>query len=583
MTKTIKMLTVLLLAFCFLTSANIYAQDIDGLLKQAHDKRSSDIPEFVRILGELEGRNAELSAYQTDFLRYLQAYYTSISGNYAQGIEDYKSLIESTPFDDVLYRSLYSLVNNYGVDRDFYNGSIYLKRLFELRPQITDPDLVDVADMIAALFYNESSQYEQAKQQAELILARDISQRNRCIADYVVVNASFQNQLNELSLRQVDDAMDICKQIDETIMHGFVAIIKARLYLQQGNSAAGYGVLKSIEEGLLSTKYPRVVSSFYAIKAEVELALERLDEAKSNAYRALDFSQSATFSKPAVEAYKVLYRIAQQENNVEQALKYYVSYAEADKAYLDDLALGQFAVQQAQHDAEVNRQQLELANQQNDLLSVEALVAKQTAEKNLIALILISVILLLVVIWAYKSHRLHIQMKELAEIDGLTGLKNRRQFYIEAEAKLMHCKKSNQPVSLVILDLDFFKNINDSYGHIIGDWALKAVAETLNKMRRKSDVLGRLGGEEFGILLPNCNQEMSVQIAEDCRSAIAAIDSAPSGYSFSITASLGVAECYTGDYQFDALFTQSDTALYRSKSEGRNRVFAYSSLEPEPA
>lgn len=297
--------------------------------------------------------------------------------------------------------------------------------------------------------------------------------------------------------------------------------------------------------------------------------------------RALEFSETATFSEPAVEAYRVLYEIAKQENDVDRALEYFIKFAETDKAYLDELSLRQIAVQQADHDAEVNRQQLALVNQQNELLTAEAQVAKKNAEKNFIALILISVILMIVFLWAYKSHRLHKEMKKLAETDGLTGLNNRRQFYAEAQQALEQCKKSNKAISLMILDLDFFKVINDTYGHTVGDWALRKVAETLHMVCRKDDVVGRLGGEEFGILLPGCNQEMSLQLAENCRKAIASINTIECGHKFEITASLGVAECVEGEYLFDTLFTQSDTALYRSKSEGRNRVFAYADINPQ--
>lgn len=577
------MFRLVFLALCLFIGTLVHADEIDTMLQQAHDKRSADIPEFVRLLGELESRASELTRYQNDFLSYLKTYYLSLTGEFKQGIVDYKQLIDSTSFDDIKFRGLYSLVNNYGVDRDFYNGSIYLKKLFELRPKITDQALIDMGDTMAALFYNESGQFPQALRQAELLLARETIPRTHCIAQYVVVNATLRSGGSYQGVSRVDQAIEVCSSISETIMNGFLNNIKAHLYLEQGNSAAAYGVLKANEAALVATQYPRIVASFYAIKAEVELALQMLEGAKKHAQLALEFSETATFSEPAVEAYRVLYEIAQQENDVDLALDYYVKFAETDKAYLDELSLRQIAVQQADHDAEVNRQQLVLVSQQNELLSIETQVAKKNAEKNLIALILISIILVLVCLWAYKSHRLHREMRTLAETDGLTGLNNRRQFYIEAQNALEDCKKSNQAISLMILDLDFFKVINDTYGHIVGDWALRRVAQTLHELCRKNDVVGRLGGEEFGVLLPGCNQDKALQVAESCRQAIADIDTSDSGFKFEITASLGVAECVSGEYLFDTLFSQSDTALYRSKSEGRNRVFAYANINSQPA
>ena len=102
-------------------------------------------------------------------------------------------------------------------------------------------------------------------------------------------------------------------------------------------------------------------------------------------------------------------------------------------------------------------------------------------------------------------------------------------------------KDSRQRVSLVLFDMDFFKNINDTYGHATGDWVLKNVSDAVKTQLRKTDMLGRLGGEEFGICLPKFTAEEVKAVAERCRAAIAAIDTSPSGFEFEITASFGIA------------------------------------------
>ena len=131
-------------------------------------------------------------------------------------------------------------------------------------------------------------------------------------------------------------------------------------------------------------------------------------------------------------------------------------------------------------------------------------------------------------------------------------------------------------VSLVLFDMDFFKKINDTYGHATGDWVLKTVCATVKAQLHKSAMLGRLGGEEFALCLPNCQEEEARALAERCRAAVAAINTLPSGFDFFITASFGLVT--RGAYQtdtFEETLVYADKALYRSKNEGRNRVTVY--------
>jgi diguanylate cyclase (GGDEF)-like protein len=124
--------------------------------------------------------------------------------------------------------------------------------------------------------------------------------------------------------------------------------------------------------------------------------------------------------------------------------------------------------------------------------------------------------------------------------------------------------------------MDYFKTINDSYGHAAGDWVLKTVCDTVKTQLRKTDILGRLGGEEFAMCLPQFSEEEVNALAERCRVAIAAIDSAPSGFSFLVSASFGIAtHGVNGLITFEETLAAADKALYLSKAEGRNRVTVY--------
>jgi diguanylate cyclase (GGDEF)-like protein len=123
-----------------------------------------------------------------------------------------------------------------------------------------------------------------------------------------------------------------------------------------------------------------------------------------------------------------------------------------------------------------------------------------------------------------------------------------------------------------MMDIDYFKNINDTYGHATGDIAIKSVAEIINKHARTSDILGRIGGEEFAIVLPQTLMQSAINMAERLRQAIAG-NGIPLGKEIlSFTASLGVAQFCSTSKSIDEVMSHADEALYRAKRQGRNRV-----------
>ena len=167
------------------------------------------------------------------------------------------------------------------------------------------------------------------------------------------------------------------------------------------------------------------------------------------------------------------------------------------------------------------------------------------------------------------------QSIELALVDPLTGLNNRRFLDNHLATMLDQAHRRRAPLSLMIFDIDHFKRVNDTHGHGCGDEVLKGFADRLRRIIRGGDLLCRLGGEEFVIVMPNASVELAARVAERTRSAIETepfvIDR--SGRTIPITVSVGVAG-RGRDSDADSLYRRADRALYRSKSEGRNRVTA---------
>jgi len=164
-----------------------------------------------------------------------------------------------------------------------------------------------------------------------------------------------------------------------------------------------------------------------------------------------------------------------------------------------------------------------------------------------------------------------------ATIDSLTQIPNRHSFYNRAKALLQQADHAGEPLCFLMLDIDFFKVINDTYGHPQGDQVLVACARTIENTIREKDLLGRLGGEEFAVVLPNTSLEEARVIAERIRVMIAELSfyTSQRTQSFHTTISIGISCAAETIYAYELLYKHADLALYEAKQSSRNLVVSY--------
>lgn len=164
------------------------------------------------------------------------------------------------------------------------------------------------------------------------------------------------------------------------------------------------------------------------------------------------------------------------------------------------------------------------------------------------------------------------QLANMALFDSLTGTLNRPAFYQHAEKEFARSKRYYRPLSVIMLDIDHFKSVNDKYGHHGGDQVLQIFAEACQEVIRNTDLMGRVGGEEFAMLLPDTPMKAAFNLAERLRERITKYPYLAGDMLIEITASLGVAELHSDDGDFKTLLQRADEALYNAKHAGRNRV-----------
>jgi diguanylate cyclase (GGDEF)-like protein/PAS domain S-box-containing protein len=183
-----------------------------------------------------------------------------------------------------------------------------------------------------------------------------------------------------------------------------------------------------------------------------------------------------------------------------------------------------------------------------------------------------------------RTHELQLanqHLEQLASIDPLTGASNRRHFLAQARVEISRAKRLGLPLSVIMLDIDFFKTINDRFGHAAGDKVLAALAATIHAALRDGDIFARLGGEEFIVMLPGQDMSDALQMAERLRLLIA--QNEVPGCPVRITVSAGVAALENESQQIDDLLRRADQGLYLAKNQGRNQVCLAQSATPDSA
>lgn len=172
-----------------------------------------------------------------------------------------------------------------------------------------------------------------------------------------------------------------------------------------------------------------------------------------------------------------------------------------------------------------------------------------------------------------ERDRLQAELEHKANTDGLTGLCNRRRFFELGQHALAQATQQHRPVAVMMLDIDHFKRVNDQHGHAAGDQVLTTMASVMAQQLRDTDIVGRLGGEEFAILLPDTPLPVAQEMAEQVRLALSRTEvPLNGGLTLAFTVSIGITGCGASGCEMDELLRRADEALYQAKNAGRNRV-----------
>ena len=559
-----------------LAAGSAYASDdIQVLIDKAEQTKSADHQQFQRLLEKLNVSLEQATPSQQDSIRYLNAYALVFQGKHEQAIRVANDLLITSSNPDVQFRASALIVNAHAINRKFTDGLRQLERTLKLLGSVSSKELRHQGLGVAATINSQIGQYEEALQFADKILVDDPDARTECLARQVYLDAQQNVSKTEPREEAIEKSIAQCLGQGELAAANFMRITLARALVLRGAREDAIKLLESHLKEVERTRYPRLIADVKATLAELLLEKGNISMAERYALDTLMHSKSIQSSLPLVKAYRAIYEIAERRGSPELALAAYKNYADADKAYLDEVKTRELAYQIVRQETLQKTQQINLLDQQNQVLQLQRKVDQQAAQNNRLIVMLLIVLVASIGYWAFKIKRVQLSLKKMAETDALTGICNRHHFTIRAERALAECARNGEQAALIMYDLDHFKNINDRFGHGTGDWALKEVAEASKGFCRRIDVLGRLGGEEFAILMYGCDLRAAARVAEDCRVRLAQIDTRETGHVFAITGSFGVTFSVQSGYSLARLLSHADRQLYRAKHLGRNRVCVY--------
>ncbi|WP_394199885.1 GGDEF domain-containing protein [Shewanella waksmanii] len=557
-------------------------EKVDILLDEAELNRSSDPSTYKDVLNKLDKLQREFTPLQSYKYKYYRAYQFAIKGDVKSAINLYEEVFYGVADISLKVKAGYSIFNLYAVERDFIKAISMHNEVMPLYASVTDASVKYSVMLASMVLFYELETYEKVLQYLE----PDLNAKSSLKCKYHTMRVRARYKVSTLDFKRQDfeDVISLCNNSREPLFETLVRLDLLRFLLDTGHlRQAKLEGLKNLQTAD-SSQFSLVIQEYYYLLAKIHWELGEKSLALEFASQANQVGRGNKFSLPQTLTYQLLYQIEKQKGNFEQALFYAEKYAEADKAYLDEVQAKALAVKMAEAEVIEKNRRIEALAQQNQLLKLEQKVDIQAQENNRLIITVMLLLILFISVWAYRTKMVQKELKRLSQFDYLTKVFNRRHFTFLGEQALQLAARKQQPISVIMLDLDYFKQINDRYGHSIGDKVLVKAASELKQLTRKSDVFGRLGGEEFALVLPDCSQHQAAVFAERCREQLARIAFvSESGEPFQVTASFGVTDAQLSGFNLTKLLCDADTALYSAKGASRNQVSEFSlQMRTEP-
>jgi diguanylate cyclase (GGDEF)-like protein len=546
----------------------------DGMARvaEADGVRTKNHPHFVDLLADLHRDIAGLSPSAKWYLRFLDGWEANYQGRYAEGEITLRDVQEHADSDALATRAAALLMSGLNEQGKYAEAYAMATRSAEALPDVTDPvaRFALLANLSQLLTF--AGQPDMGLKYADMMLQATPRGQSPCQAMVQKVTAlEGSRQLTPRS-PELLTTIDICTADRQPVFANTMALVLADRFIDEHKLAEALKVIQRVAPAVEASQYFSHIIDLKSARARIYEEMGNLVEARKSALEVLALSHQGDVNEALRFAYRVLYSIEKAQGHKALALDYYEKYVIQDQGYLRDANVRNAAYEAARQHFLTEKLQTEGLSKENRILRLQQALDGKAVETSRLYLVVMGLVLLSIVFWTLRIKRSQLRFKWLSSCDGLTGIFHHQHFMGESERTLRTLERRAGAGCLVFLDLDHFKQINDTHGHAVGDAALKHAVAICKGQLRKADLLGRLGGEEFGMLLMDTPRLQGSVVAERIRVALAASPLLMDGVVISFSASIGLACTDTTGYDLQSLCRAADAALYRAKRSGRNRV-----------
>ncbi len=571
-------LAACLLCLAFIRSAPAEVRpDIEALLNQVSSALRSTPEKAIPVLAELQTLRPSLSKAQNERFLVQSASSLGFQGKNAQRVALVNGFIGQVDTPGRKASLLYELIDGNRALGRHEEALLAMNQSILLLPKLElTGDKITVLQGAVSLLYAFHA-YDEAMDYAERISALDTDTPGayaRCVGLTDQVDLLFKRGHGAAARALTPDAIAACDDNKNTLFTLIVKTYAAIDLVDSGQTQQGIdAILPLLKEYARIGQSASFNTSLQEALARAYLTTGNTGLAQRYATQAYEQARRDAQWELQLDASKTLAAVQRAQGQLTGAMDYYDIHLGLQEKVLRDQSQMNLAYQRVKFESQDKANQLAMLGQQNKVLNIEKQL-QHGKNQNLILLVTLgSVLMVILGAGLLKTLKQKNVFRRSAQIDGLTQISNRAHFTATAHEVF---KRKACHASLVLFDMDFFKRVNDTYGHGTGDWVLKAVTQAVSAQLHKGELLGRLGGEEFALCLHNTTTANAMALAERCRAAIANIDSSPSGYQFALTASFGVATQGMNELtNFEETLVAADKALYVSKNGGRNRVTVY--------
>lgn len=557
------------LALSQTSNANQASTSINKTVYDAYKLRSANPTRANEILTTIN--RTQLNATDRDTYDFTEAYLLFIGGNLDESIAKFELLVENASFDDMRVMSKAALTALYGGSQKWNEALNYMNQLVENLSSQQTIEVQEQGHMAVINLYNMLDESQLIIDYTEPLLDEKYSLRFQCMVAFQRLVAKVEAKDPNLSSQNFNDKIERCAKLNEPIFKLGMHLSHSEFLINSEQYSAALTILNNRKKEVEAIGYVPLTFSLYDLLSQAYFHTGDYALAQDYGSKVVATGSAALVSRAYTSAYNTLYQIAETQGDYQQALALYKQFTEAKSQNITRENARQLAVEKARQDNIMKTNQITLLDTENSLLKAQAELDERAAYNRSLIILCLLLVFVFIGIWMYKRHTHYLNLRDVARLDGLTGIANRSYFTDVAVAAVENAKLNSTPISFIMFDLDDFKQINDSMGHQTGDAALQVAVGAAKKACRSSDLIGRLGGEEFGIFIEGCEIQRALELAQNCRKEIEAV-SKTGNYDFKLTASFGLSSTAQAGYNFDKLYDAADKALYQSKRAGKNTV-----------